>query len=264
MSFGLFTTAQRSMTRARTCIRFCCFCILLITASVQAFAFSKSRPDGLKFSIFVAPSIFSVAMPRSISVFGASGPVTIDESAIATTGTLVIRMTPEIIGLTAQPPQIITYTPQKAGALRVVLVLPDGTTTEAPMQTVASARSTINLDGMWFDPATNGSGISFSHSANSDAVFGTWFMFGFLTSSWYSLQSIRWMQDGTSLVGTAFEATASEPGTCPFNYYCPRPATLNPIGTVTVSVVDQNNLRVEAFDQYGRSAFVSLLKRLAF
>ena len=240
---------------------FSCFLgALLLMASAAAPAFSKARPDGLTFSILITPRIFTVGMPRSIAIYGASGPVAFDESAITTTGTLVIRMTPEIIGLLAQP-QVVTYTPRNSGTLRVILRLADGTSADAQMETVARGYSTVNLDGMWFDPATNGSGIAFNHSPGSDGVLGTWFMYGF--GSWYSLQSMRWLEGGTSLVGIAYEATASAPGACVGNY-CPRPAALSPVGTVSVSVVDQNNLRVETFDQYGRPAFVSLLKRLAF
>ena len=236
---------------------------LLLAASTLAFAFSATPPDRNMFSIYVSPRTFTPGTPRTISIYGAttSGPITIDESTLATTGKLILRVTPEFIGRTLEP-MVVTYTPRSIGTLRVTLDLPDGSAAEALIESVAvGGRSAVNLDGMWFDPATNGSGISFYHSASTDAVFGTWFMFG--RGGWYSLQSLQWLPGGTSLIGIAYAATAATQAPC-VGLNCPRPAALSPIGAVSVSVVDQNNLRVEAFDQYGRSAFVSLLKRLAF
>ncbi len=244
------------------------FALLLVGTS--ATALSTIPPSALVLSINVVPRTSAVGTPRSIIVHGASGPVTFDESLIATTGTLVIRMTPEIVGLLASP-QVLTYTPRNLGNVRVMLKLLDGTTSEGQMETVAGGRSTVNLEGMWFDPATNGSGVSFHHAANSDVVFATWFLYGSPTSQqplpsprWYSLQNLRWMQNGTLLVGIVYEGRASNVNSsCASGDDCPRPsAELRPVGSVSVTVIDQNNLRVEAFDQYGRSAFASSLRRL--
>jgi hypothetical protein len=239
-------------------------------ASTGAVALSTVPPSGLVLSINVVPRTSALGTPRSIFVNGASGAVTFDESALATTGTLVIRMTPEIVGLLAVP-QILTYTPRTLGNVRVMLKLLDGPTAEAPMETVALARSTVNLDGMWFDPVTNGSGVSFHHAASSDVVFGTWFLYGSPTAQqpipsprWYSLQNMRWVQNGSLLTGIIYQGRANDVNpSCTSGDDCPRPAVeLRTVGSVSVSVVDANNLRIEAFDQYGRSAFVSALRRL--
>ncbi|MCY7386507.1 MAG: hypothetical protein LH481_00315 [Burkholderiales bacterium] len=235
-----------------------------MTTSLFASAFATTPPNGLVLSIVSAPRISTVGTARSIFVHGASGPVTFDESAIATTGTLVIRMTPEMTGLMASP-LVLTYTPRNIGTLRVSLRLSDGSAAETQMETVAGARSTFNLDGMWFDPATNGSGISFHHAVASDVVFGTWFLYAAQPQTrWYSLQSMQWMQGGTVLVGIAYEGRTNNVNpACLAGDDCPRPAVeLRTVGSVSVTVIDQNNLRVEALDQYGRTAFVSLLKRL--
>lgn len=238
--------------------------VVLMTTSLFASAFATTPPNGLVLSIVSAPRISTVGTARSIFVHGASGPVTFDESAIATTGTLVIRMTPEMTGLMASP-LVLTYTPRNIGTLRVSLRLSDGSAAETQMETVAGARSTFNLDGMWFDPATNGSGISFHHAVASDVVFGTWFLYAAQPQTrWYSLQSMQWMQGGTVLVGIAYEGRTNNVNpACLAGDDCPRPAVeLRTVGSVSVTVIDQNNLRVEALDQYGRTAFVSLLKRL--
>ena len=72
------------------------------------------------------------------------------------------------------------------------------------------------------------------------------------------------MPGANLLVGVAYEVTASGPALCTSGDDCPRPALVKPVGSVAVTVVDKDNLRIEAFDQYGRGAFVSLVKRLAF
>lgn len=172
------------MNRVTACGLKCAslFGLALLFASNGAVALSTVPPSGLVLSINAVPRTSALGTPRSIFVHGASGSVTFDESAIATTGTLLIRMTPEIIGLLASP-QIHTYTPRTVGNLRVTLKLLDGTTADTQMETVALARSTVNLDGMWFDPVTNGSGISFHQATSSDVVFGTWFLYGSATVS---------------------------------------------------------------------------------
>ncbi len=169
---------------------------LLLAASAMASAFSATPPDRNVFSIVVSPRTFTPGTPRIISIFGAttSGPVTIDESALATTGTLILRVTPEFVGRTLEP-MVVTYTPRSIGTLRVTLNLPDGSAAEASIESIAAGgRSTVNLDGMWFDPTSNGSGISFHHSTATDGVFGTWFMYGrslTFVPRWYSLQNMQ-------------------------------------------------------------------------
>jgi hypothetical protein len=219
--------------------------------------------DRFAFSVSIAPRISVVGATRSIIANGCLAAGVVDD-AVSASGRLVLRMTQESVGC-VQSPLVLTYTPRSVGILRVQMMLPDGSIVgEAQLETVAAgAHSTVNLDGMWFDPATNGSGISFHHAVSSDAVFGTWFLFG--KTSWYSLQGMQWVQGSAMATGIAYEAAASPTGTCLIGTDCPRvAATLKPVGSVAVSVIDQNNLRVEAFDQYGRTAFVSSLKRLSF
>ncbi|MEO8385132.1 MAG: hypothetical protein ABI583_07820 [Betaproteobacteria bacterium] len=237
---------------------------LLLLATTTTWAFSIAPVDRFAFSVSVAPRVSTIGVPRSIIANGCLGPGAVDDSAVASSGRLVLRMTQESIGC-IQTHLVLTYTPKTIGTLRVQMVLADGNTiAEAQMETVAAgARSKINLEGMWFDAATNGSGISFHQSDTSDAVFGTWFMFG--KKFWYSLQGMQWIQGGTTATGIAYEAAALPTATCVVGTDCPRPAAnLLAVGSVIVSVIDQNSLRVEAFDQYGRMAFVSSLKRLAF
>ena len=245
----------------------CFLGFLVCTASANAIAFTTALPDRFTFSIGVAPRVSSVGSPRTLFANGCTGSVTLDESAVATTGTLVMRSVPFSIGC-VEPTRVLSYMPRSVGTLRVIMKLPDGSiVAEASIETVAGARSTVNLDGMWFDPATNGSGISFHHSISSDTAFGTWFLYGAANTyvpRWYSLQNLQWTQGGTLLVGVAYEPVGSGPPLCVAGDDCPRPAVIKPVGSVAVSVIDRDNLRIEAFDQYGRSAFSSSVKRLAF
>ena len=242
----------------------CFFGFLLCAMSANAIAFTTALPNSFSFSIGVAPHVSTVGTARTLFANGCTGSVTLDESEVATTRTLILQSVPFSIGC-VEIPKVLSFTPRSVGTLRVIMKLPDGKiAAEAAMETVVGARSTVNLDGMWFDPATNGSGISFHHSVSSDTVFGTWFLHGSGTR-WYSLQTMQWTSS-TTLTGIAYEVKASTlPAGCAMVTECPRVATdLKPIGAVAVSVSDNDNLRVEAFDQYGRLAFVSLLKRLAF
>ena len=245
-----------------------CFVVtILLTSSTAVSAFTTVIPDRFAFSIGVAPRVSTIGAPRNHFANGCTGPVTLDETAVATTATLVMRSVPESVGCVERT-VVLSYTPRSAGTIRIIMKLPDGSiVAEAPLETVASARSAFNLDGMWFDQATNGSGISFHHAVSSDIVFGTWFLYGASNTfapRWYSLQNMQWTQGGTLLTGVAYEPAGSGLPLCVAGDDCPRPAVIKPVGSVTVSVIDQNNMRVEAFDQYGRSAFVSSLKRLAF
>ena len=256
---SLFTISLRTFT--------CGVGFLLLSLSNAGHAFTTNLPDRFAFSIGVAPRTSAVGSPRTLFANGCTGPVTLDESEVATTGALVMRIVPQSLGC-IEPTKTVTFIPRSISTQRVVMKLPDGSNVaEAIIETVAQAHSTVNLDGMWFEPTTNGSGISFHHSAGSDNTFGTWFLYGaantFVTR-WYSLQNMKWTQSGAVLVGLAYEATASGVPTCVVGDDCPRPAAVRPVGSVTVSVIDESNVRVEAFDQYGRSAFVSQLKRLQF
>ena len=79
---------------------------------------------------------------------------------------------------------------------------------------------------MWFDSATNGSGISIHHRrATSDVAFGTWFLFGNNgDAKWYALQSANWQQDGSVLEALLIAVS----GACARNdlVACPAPGAV--------------------------------------
>ena len=243
------------------------FSIAVIAASLAAniaCAFNLVEVD--QPSVTVAPRISSVGAPRTVFANGCTGPTVVDEAEI-TSGRLIVRINPSAFNC-AQSPRSLTYVPRTVGTLTVRMMSPDGrVVAETSMETAAAVRSTVNLDGMWFDPLTNGSGISFHHSSGTDSIFGTWFMYGTApqgATRWYSLQSMQWTSGGV-LVGTAYAAAAAAQPSCAAGDDCPRPAVLvGPAASVSISVIDSNSLRAEGMDRYGRVAFVSRLKRLEF
>jgi len=215
----------------------------------------------------VSPRTSTIGTPRTLFASGCTGNVVLDESAVGN-GILVLRYTPAIAQC-GQPPVTLSYTPRSVGRLRVLLQTGNGDTAAATeMETVTASHSLTNIDGMWYDPDTNGSGISFHHATGSDAVFGTWFMYGAQPTAgprWFSLQNMQWQQGGVLLAGTAFQVSAQGRPACAAGDDCPRGASGSvPVGTVGFTLLDQNNARVEAFDWTGRSTFLSFLKRLSF
>lgn len=72
-------------------------------------------------------------------------------------------------------------------------------------------RSADDISGLWFDPDTNGSGLTLLHSfRGSDLVFGTWYIYDRNgVARWYSFQEAKWKTDSI-LEGTVYE-TRSNP-----------------------------------------------------
>ena len=251
-------------------------------SGVQAAADPQSPPTpaaptftnygGIPWAIAVVPKSAPAGTPRTIVVTGSCpSAFTLDQSVA---GTLGVRLAP---GGACPPGPVpsgsVTFTSNTVGSLRVTLLFPGDAATiaETSLVTTAGARpkSTVNLSGMWYDPATDGSGISFHHNPASDSIFGTWFMYGVTTaprqgSRWFSLQGFQWLEGGAVLEGLALEATGRS-AQCEIANSCPRAADgVNFRASVRVTIRDANNAKIEAFDVFGTSLFVSNLRRLVF
>lgn len=87
-------------------------------------------------------------------------------------------------------------------------------------------RAADDISGLWYDPATNGSGLTMSHSfSTTDLVFGTWYVFdrgGF--ARWYTLQESTWTSDSV-LEGAVYEARGAG---CTTADACPVPVVGTP------------------------------------
>ena len=155
--------------------------------------------------------------------------LSLDVSAMDTQNLIVLRSTyTSNLGACpagASPPfytrHEFEFTPRKTGALSVRWDLGGGDLTVQTVSTTPASKFDVN--GMWLDPATNGSGIAIHHQrATSDAAFGTWFLFDNNGDArWYTLQVADWRQDGGVLEGLLVRVD----GACPSTMTIACPAT---------------------------------------
>jgi hypothetical protein len=165
--------------------------------------------------------------------------------------------------------QRVTFTPTVRGLLRVVIVTRAGRFLGEGVIDVREAsdhRSLADITGVWYDPTTNGSGLTFIHSAADDnTVFGTWYVYGNDgVARWFTIQNARWSAQGRLLRGDLYE-TRGQPASCAPLPACPVPhTTLNLLGQAQMSFGDANTARIEAFAPGGAPLFASNLQRIQF
>ncbi len=120
-----------------------------------------------------------------------------------------------------------TFVPTARGTEKLLVLNVDGEflgetliDTRAPTDN----RSGFNITGIWYDPQSNGSGLTFVHSrTGSDAVFGTWYVYdGTGKPRWYTIQETVWKSQGRIMEGRLFQTNA------PFGSTCPAPLTACP------------------------------------
>jgi hypothetical protein len=144
------------------------------------------------------------------------------------------------------------------------------------IQTLATApASQFDVNGMWFDAATNGSGLSIHHRrGGSDAAFGTWFLFGKDgTPRWYTFQSANWLEDGRVLEGMLVEVSGkclrTDISVCPAGGTIPgiSPPGLNVFQVVpAIARIRFESAalgRAEVSSMTGQRLFTSELRKLA-
>ena len=231
----------------------------------------RSLPPATQLLINVFPHVAPAGVARTLYIRGGDcvDSATVDESAVPA-GTLVIKAVVPIFSC-GQPPVTQSYTPRANGKLRVILQRPDGSAAaETTLETAATGRPALNIDGMWSDPATNGSGISFHQSTATEAAFGTWFMFSAppppfqSIARWYSLQGFYCATSGATLGGSVLEVVRDTEVRCQAAG-CPAKGKVSfPVGTFKVTFADQSHARIEAFDREGVALFASNLQRLQF
>ncbi|MBL8522014.1 MAG: hypothetical protein JNK75_15255 [Betaproteobacteria bacterium] len=170
---------------------------------------------------------------------------------------------------------VTTYTPSSEGDLKVMAVLavtpfPGATALLAESTMVtrapASARSRHDLTGMWYDPATNGSGLTFIHAAaRNDAVFGTWFLYDAQgLPRWFTIQNVNWKSGGLEAEGTLFNSSSAI-NICPLTVIgCPVAAALTaPLGRARIVMHSATQARIEALTPDGSVVFASNVIRPA-
>lgn len=161
----------------------------------------------------------------------------VDTAYAKNTGVVLVRVAAAPCSPASNPNRVeVTYTPTKSGVERIVVVQSDGTETrtlaESKLRTglrpnfpmLGPQPTTINyprdkalsdITGTWFDPASNGSGLLFSHNFNgTDGVFGTWYMYDTNGNArWFTIQDVEWTAGGSEFVGNLYETRAAS-GTC--------------------------------------------------
>ena len=256
------------------------FGLALISFVVVTRAFAQSGPTGPTPPLYtpvvvISPVVAPVGVERRITISGQwpSGciptGVTPLREAASLTRALPIRLeVPQTLvactlAITSYQ-YTTTFTPTTSGDFRVIVYGTDGTTSNEVSMAVQSPdpnRSLYNLTGMWYDPATSGSGVVFVHSyATTDSVFGAWFMYDQTgTARWYSLQDGAWSK-GTEFNGTLYE-TAAAPGLCgSLTNVCPAAfRSLRRAGTAKVTMSGRFDVKIEAFAGDGKLMFTSNL-----
>jgi hypothetical protein len=108
------------------------------------------------------------------------------------------------------------------------------------------AVSSYDVNGVWFEPSTAGSGLLLNHpkSGAVDSTFGAWFTFGLNGESrWYSLQNGKW-QSSTLLRGDVFESK-SDPRACTLQFPNPECDVVGLFPTKAISTTKIGTYSIE-------------------
>jgi hypothetical protein len=249
------------------------------------------QPD--KATLTVQPAVAAPGVPRIITVRAlalencppsAALDVSQDADKVAKTNVLIVRVRTPVPQLPLRcsdilvPKEIsVSYTPTNAGVVQ--LIVQSGYSqfraTGSLITTTSASHSAMDISGLWYDPATNGSGVVLQHGfRNSDTAFGTWYLYDqFGLPHWFSMQEGKWNQDGTIWEASLYETQSISPAGClggPIG--CPAPVTSTRlVGAfrATVSGSDRAGgspvrIKAEAISPADKVLFSSTLERLTF
>ena len=224
--------------------------------------------------VTITPQVADVGVPRTIQISGVwpgcspVGARVIESGRLAPTTRVVQMILPQT--LMPCPAAFLpytasaTFTPTSRGIDRLLIHNVDGEYLgESLLDTRApdDRRSAYNITGMWYDPASNGSGLTFVHSRNAardNTVFGTWYVYDSTgLPRWYTIQDTEWKEQGTVLEGTMYETRAF--GNCPITFVaCPTALGLAiTAGRARVTLTGTASARVEALSPSGAVVFTS-------
>ncbi|NJR71813.1 MAG: hypothetical protein HC782_01215 [Gammaproteobacteria bacterium] len=249
--------------------------IISMMMVTKAFAQSVETPPSYTPRISVVPAVARVGVERTVTVSGVwptgciPTALTPSREAVALTRALPLRL--EISQTLVACTQAITsyeyrttFTPTRAGDIRLIVYTAEGIASNETLMAVQSLDSTqslYNLTGMWYDPATSGSGIVFVHSySTTDTVFGAWFIYDQKGDArWYSAQEGRWRND-TEWNGVLYETSAAPNGCTPNLSACPQQfKSLRRVGTARVTMTGRNEAKLDALAADGSVLFSSNL-----
>lgn len=265
------------------------FMLLVVAMLLTANAAHANESAGAKLSlppytVSVLPQVADTGVARTITAAGIwqdSCPPTsasVEEDLVQGLSTLIVRLRiPETLVACAQVQTNysleIAYRPKQRGVLKVFALTQTGVAlgqTRLVTSNGTAPRARLDLTGVWYDPATNGSGLTFIHGYDgSDAVFGTWYMYGNDGKSrWFTIQNAVWKNDGQVVEGKLYE-TAARPcsGPCP-----PVPVldTIKEAGTARLTFTPNvatllfDRATAEAFSPTGQPMFSSTIEKIRF
>ena len=158
----------------------------------------------------------------------------------------------------------ITFTPNTRGIYRLPVFDENGAFLgegQLDVRAPDEQHSAFNVTGMWFDPLSTGSGVTFVHSKSADnAVFGTWYVYDSAGKAlWYTIQDAVWKSQGRVMEGTLYKTTATATCNGPLTA-CPAPlGRLAVAGRVRLTLTGSDSARIDALGLDGTPMFFSNL-----
>lgn len=232
-------------------------------------------------SVDIVPATAGAGVARQISVSlpWPSGCLptgaTVVGNDIARKRTLTLRLDGNLQNFQRCGDIIVNYratarvTPDAEGDLRALVVTNDGVylgETTIHTRAATTDRSRYDLTGMWYDPVTHGSGLTFVHGfTRNDTVFGTWYVYDALGAPrWYTIQYVQWKAGGLEAEGQIYETSANpvicNPTLCPPVAY----ATVNPLARARIVMQGPNSAQIQALTPGGAALFSSNIIRAMF
>jgi len=251
----------------------CCALLLVAGMSAAPQAAAQINPD---MKVEVAPAVAGPGVARKITISLVTGclpQATVVGAEIGRKRTLSIRLdqpTPFFCDAFSRYTVAVTYTPQAEGDVKLLVVTNLGAYVgETTIHTRAanSDRSQFDLTGMWYDPATYGSGLTFIHGfTRDDVLFGTWYVYDAAGAPrWYTIQSVVWKARGQEAEGLIYETTGNSVNCLPPLSACPVTyATVAPRARARIVMQGPNSALIQALTSGDAVLFTSNIIRSIF
>ncbi len=133
-----------------------------------------------------------------------------------------------------------------------------------------STGTQANISGLWYEPATSGSGLFMTQSlaGSFDQIFGAWFYYTPAGApTWLSFQEGKWQSAGV-LVGNVYQTTAEAKICAPLNPICtgnwsPTPAaSIRKVGSYMFTLKDANSADLVITSDSSASRKIQLGKQM--
>jgi len=209
-------------------------------------------------TVTVAPLIANAGVERTITVSGVWPDACPPQDAALVPAmpgdsTISIRLfQPQTLVACAQVvtgfSTSVSYTPGTPGTQRIVATLNDGrhfATGQLITRSTDKARASTDLTGVWYNAATNGSGLALFHShASTDVLAGTWYVYDTAGKPhWFLIQNGFW-GDANIFYGDVVQTNAPA-GNCLFLPACARLMQgATRVGSVRIEIQEANRIRV--------------------